>query len=211
LNELGAGAHLHQVDNGVDIDRFPFATGDRRPFDLVFVGNLGYFPNVDAMSWFITMVLPRLVVKFPSIRLNLVGARPARSLKRFAEHVPQVQLVGVVPDVHPHFASATLAIAPLRAGSGQQLKVLEAMASGTPVVVSGVTARGLAAVDGQDLLVADGVEATVNAISRLLNDPDLRRELAINARKLVERQYTWGRSGTKLERVWQLTARAAIG
>ncbi len=210
-NELGAGAHLHQVDNGVDIDRFPFATGDRRPFDLVFVGNLGYFPNVDAMSWFITMVLPRLVVKFPSIRLNLVGARPARSLKRFAEHVPQVQLVGVVPDVHPHFASATLAIAPLRAGSGQQLKVLEAMASGTPVVVSGVTARGLAAVDGQDLLVADGVEATVNAISRLLNDPDLRRELAINARKLVERQYTWGRSGTKLERVWQLTARAAIG
>lgn len=205
--EIGAGTRLHHVDNGVNVEQFPFATGDRRPFDLVFVGNLGYFPNVDAVSWFITMVLPRLIAKFPDIRLNLVGTRPARSLKRFAKCVPQVHLVGTVPDVHPHLASATLAIAPLRAGSGQQLKVFEAMASGTPVVASGVTARGMMAVDGRDLLVADGVEATVDAVSRLLNDPNLRRRLAINARQLVELQYTWGGSATKLERVW----RSAIG
>jgi polysaccharide biosynthesis protein PslH len=203
LEAIGHGLPLHQLDNGVELARFPFSLVERSQCEIVFVGNLGYFPNVDAVSWFATMVLPTLANIHPNIRLTLVGVRPHATLKRLAARMPVLNLIGPVLDVHPYLARATLAIAPLRAGSGQQLKALEAMASGAPVVVSSVTAAAMAAVDGHDLLVADGVDATVHAISRLLLDPELRKSLAANARHLIESRYTWAQSAANLERVWQ--------
>ncbi|MBP6530369.1 MAG: glycosyltransferase [Burkholderiales bacterium] len=202
LKAIGERGNLHLVDNGVDLPRFPYVSSGRMPLELVFIGNLGYFPNVDGVTWFATQVLPQLVERFPGLRLNLVGARPSASLKRLALENCNVQLIGAVPDVHPYLTSATLAIAPLRAGSGQQLKVLEAMASGTPVVASSLAAAGTVAVDGIHLLTADGVDATSVAVSRLLNDRVLRGSLAHNARQLVDARYSWEHSAADLERVW---------
>ena len=99
---IGDLSNLHVVSNGVDLQQFPFVTPQHRAKELVFVGNLGYFPNVDAICWFVRNVMPRLAKHFPEVVLNLVGARPALRLRRLASCLPHVRMVGPVPSVHPH-------------------------------------------------------------------------------------------------------------
>lgn len=199
---LGNPPNLHLVGNGVDLAQFPFVAHPRTHPEIAFVGNLGYFPNVDAASWFLTQVMPRLRAACPAATLRLIGMRPAVRLRRLCQHLPYAELVGPVERVHPHLARAAVAVAPMRAGSGQQIKMLEAMATGTPVVASSIAAAGLEAVAGRDLLVADDAGAFADAVARVLTDPVLAQQLAHNARKLVEQRYTWATSVAVLEQLW---------
>jgi sugar transferase (PEP-CTERM/EpsH1 system associated) len=199
---LGDPPNLHLVGNGVDLDEFPFVAHPRHGADIAFVGNLGYFPNVDAASWFASNVLPRVHAACPQATLRLIGARPAARLRRLCAGMPHVELVGAVDSVHPYVSRAAVAVAPMRAGSGQQIKILEAMASGTPVVASSIAAAGIDAVPGRDLLVADDAGAFADTVVRVLADPALAQFLASNARALVERRYTWAASSAVLEQLW---------
>ncbi|MGN6517847.1 MAG: glycosyltransferase family 4 protein [Dokdonella sp.] len=203
---LGDPPNVHLVHNGVDPAEFPFSDTPRDAAAIAFVGNLGYFPNVDAASWFATQ-MPRIRVAMPAAELRLIGARPAKRLLRLAAHVEGVRVIGPVERVHPHLARAAVAIAPMRAGSGQQLKILEAMASGTPVVATTDAAAAIEAVPARDLLVADEPHAFADAVLRVLGDRDLAATLARNGAEFVERRYSWRASAQALERVW----RDAIG
>jgi sugar transferase (PEP-CTERM/EpsH1 system associated) len=196
---IGDIENLHVVCNGVDLDAFAFAPPGGARTGVVFVGNLGYFPNVDAVTWFVDAVLPRLP---PAVRLTLVGAKPAPAIVRLAASNPRVELVGPVPDVHPHLARAAVAIVPLRAGSGQQLKMIEAMAAGTPVVATSLSAQGMGVTDGEQLLVADEAGAMAEAVVRLLSDEALAGRLATQARRFVESRHSWESSVVELERLW---------
>ena len=194
---------LHVVANGIDADQFAFSTQAREPDRLVFSGNLGYFPNADAAIWFVREVLPLLVARHPNIEIDLVGARPAAALRRLARNRHGVRLVGPVADMPMHLSRAAVAVVPMRAGSGQQIKILEAMGCGTPVVATSLAAAGLDAVAGRDLLVADDASAFADAVSRLLGDRELADRLARNARELVEQRYTWRHSALAIERYWK--------
>lgn len=200
--EIAPTTRCAQVNNGVDIDRFAFVENNRASHEIVFVGNLGYFPNIDAIHWFVRGVWPALLRQFPTIRLKLVGARPAASVAALARETANVELIGPVPEVHPYLAAATIAIAPLRVGSGQQLKILEAMASGTPVVATDVAASSLRAINDENLLVAIDENSMICHIKELLCS-DLRRvKQARAARNWVEQQYTWAQSAASLEAIW---------
>ena len=203
---IGDAGNLHLVGNGVDLQRFSFARAEASNSDIVFVGNLGYFPNIDAATWFANAVFPRVRAGHPQACLRLVGARPAPALRQLASMQEGVELVGEVPDVLPHLQRAAVAVVPLRAGSGQQLKLLEAMAAGTPVVATSQSAIGLDAVDGEHLLIADDVTTMTDAVLRLLRDPALARRLALAARARVEERWSWERSALDLERVWMAAA-----
>lgn len=193
---------LHVVANGIDPEEFAFSTQTRGPNTLVFSGNLGYFPNVDAAVWFAREVLPLLRAKHPEAELHLVGARPAAILRRLAQAQAGVRLIGPVQDMRPHLGRAAVALAPMRAGSGQQIKILEAMACGAPVVATSLAAGGLDAVADRHLLVADDAQTFADAVSRLLQDRAGADELARNARALVEQRYTWKASALAVETLW---------
>ncbi len=154
-------------------------------------------------------MMPQLLQQVPDAHLQLVGARPAARLRRVASRSPGVELVGPVESMHPFLARAAIAVVPLRSGSGQQLKMLEAMATGTPVVATSQSSAGLRVKDGEHLLVADGAEEMTAAIVRLLGDPALRTRLATQARELVEREHSWEQSAHELERLWIAVATAA--
>lgn len=209
---IGARANLVRIDNGVDADSFAFQTSEDDARDIVFIGNLGYFPNIDAASWFAREVLPTLRRTLPQTRLRLVGARPASVLRRLAATCDGVDLIGEVPDVRPHLHGAAVAVVPMRAGSGTQLKMLEAMASGTAVVATSLAADAVGAVDGEHVLIADDADSMAAACADLLRDPARRLRLALAARALVEARWSWARSADALERVWMDAAarRAAV-
>jgi sugar transferase (PEP-CTERM/EpsH1 system associated) len=198
---LGGAANVRVVPNGVDGAAFPYRPDGRPAARLVFAGNLGYFPNVDAAAWLARDVLPRVRAAVPAAELRLVGARPARRVRQLAR-LPGVSLAAAVPDVAPELAAASLAVIPLRAGSGLQNKVLEALATGTPVVATPRATEGLEVRAGEHLLVAEDAAGLADAAIALLRDAGRARALAHAGRRLVERRYRWEDSAAGVEAAW---------
>jgi polysaccharide biosynthesis protein PslH len=173
-----SGLHgLGQVDvvpNAVRLPQRRAASVGGADHDLIFVGNLSYEPNVDAARWLCTEVMPRL----GAARLALVGSRPAADVRALAGD--RVTLAADVDDVAPWYESSRLAVAPLRAGGGTSIKVIEAFAHRRPVVATTVAMRGLERLAGPEgpALIADTPEDFAGACGRLLADPALAAELA---------------------------------
>jgi glycosyltransferase involved in cell wall biosynthesis len=199
---IGEGPGLRIVPNAVDLMAFPFAARDREAASVVFSGNMGYFPNVNAAVWFTREVLPRVRRERPETRLTIVGTRPARAVRELARD-PAVTVTGRVPDIGPYLRRATVAVVPMRSGSGEQFKVLEAMASGAPVVATAAEAEQVGAEHDRELLVADDAGAFAQAVLALVNDPARAEALAHRGRRLVEARFTWRHSVEALEAVYR--------
>ena len=117
---LGGGSNVSVVPNGVDLDRFPFrANADRDAETLIFTGNMGYGPNEDAVVWFVDEVWPLVKRERPNITFLVVGTNPGERVLALA-NVAGVQVLGGVPDMGECLGRATVAIAPMRSGSGIQ-------------------------------------------------------------------------------------------
>lgn len=158
------------------------------PPRVVMTGNLGYFPNADGARWLLERVWPALARRHPQARLVLAGARPDRRL-RAAARAAGAELLVSPADLQGVLRGAAVALAPLRCGSGLPIKILEAWALGVPVVASPWAAAGTTARAGEDLVVADGPEEWVTAISRLLSRPEERRRLGEAGRRRLAADY----------------------
>jgi glycosyltransferase involved in cell wall biosynthesis len=157
-----------------------------------------YHPNHSAVRFFRQEVWPRLRERWPRLVWRLVGKSPA-AVKRFTSGDPRIEVRGPVDDAVRELARAQVAVAPVLAGSGTRLKILEAWAAGLPVVSTTLGAEGLAARDGENLLLADGGPAFAEAVSRLLACPDLRESLGAAGRLLLEKEFTWETAWKKLD------------
>ncbi len=172
---------------------------------VIFTGNLAYFPNRDCVLFLAREILPALWEAIPGIRLKIVGPDPPFEVRRLARADPRIELTGFVnpgQDLWAHLRSASVALCPLRAGSGMQFKVLEAMACGVPVVASLLAVGDIAAMNGRDLLVADDVPGVVSCVRQVLENPALASTLAWNGRKLVCERYTWEATTRQLEELY---------
>jgi glycosyltransferase involved in cell wall biosynthesis len=199
---IDEGGDVRVVPNGVDLHAFAYREDGRPRARIVFAGNLGYFPNVEAARWLADDILPRVRAAVSDGELRLVGARPAQAVRALAAR-PGISLAASVPAMAPELAGATVAVVPLRAGSGLQNKVLEAMATGTPVVATSRAVAGLAVRDGEHLVVADDADAIAAATVALIRAPDRARALARAGRALVERAYRWEDSAAAVEAAWR--------
>jgi glycosyltransferase involved in cell wall biosynthesis len=146
------------------------------------------------MRFFLGEIYPQIRHHRPGVRLRITGSKQGLDLSGLPLD-ESVILTGFVEDIRSEIAAATAAVVPLLAGGGTRLKILEAMALGTPVVSTRKGAEGLNVVDGQHLLMADDPTSFAKQAVRLLDDPDLRRLLSIQARDLVENRYDWAQIG----------------
>lgn len=200
---IGPFPNLRLNGNGVALEEFPFVVEGRAAHTLLFTGNLGYFANIDALLWFTHEVLPLVKAHRPDIRLSLVGARPHPSLLALTRQDAAIEVHGEVAHMHPYLAEAAVAIAPLRAGTGQSLKILEAMATGTPLVATPCAVRGIAVEPGRHLSLASQPADFAAQILDVLANPGQARQRAARARALVEAEYTWERSIAGLEDIYR--------
>jgi sugar transferase (PEP-CTERM/EpsH1 system associated) len=206
---IGPYRNLHVNPNGVDVDAFAFWDGPRIPDRLVFTGNMGYFPNVNAATWFAREVFPRVKAAVPGATLGIVGTDPAPEVRALAARDPAVEVTGYVDDLRVALRSATAAVVPMRAGTGIQNKVLEAMAIGTPLVVTPFALGGIDVRDGTHLLVGADAAAFAAQTVRLLREERLRAALARAARSIIEAAYSWEASVAALESVHARAASSA--
>jgi hypothetical protein len=190
------------IDNGVDCARFhPRAAGAPAIHDVHFVGSFGHSPNRDAIDWLLAEIWPRLRALRPAARLAIVGAHPPAEVT--ARHGRDgIEVYGTVADTAEFYRDARVLLAPIRAGSGTRLKLLEAFASGLPVVATKLAAEGLPVADGDHLLTGESAEDLAQATARLLGDAELGCRLGDNARRLAEERYDWRRCSEKLMAAW---------
>ncbi len=173
------------LESRLSVLRLPVAAGAggapaRAPAIAVFSGNLGYFPNRDAVLDFLRRTWPAVRARAPELRLVVAGARVSPRLRRLLERAGASVLEDPA-DLRGVVGAATLALAPLRAGSGVALKVLEAWAEGTPVIASAFAAAGADATCGEELLCAESAPQWAEAVGRLLHEDGLGERLRARA------------------------------
>ncbi len=203
---LGVSTPCRVLSNGVD---FAYFRRERpEPQDsrvIVFVGRMDYFPNVQGIVRFAREAFPLIRQNVPEAELRIIGAHPARGVRELAS-LPGVTLTGSVPDVRPYLRDAAVAIAPLYLARGTQNKILEAMAAEIPVVTTPLAAKGVQVVTGRDLLVAETSAEFAAQVTRLLQSPELRRELSCAALEQVAAAHSWAASLQLLDEILESRA-----
>ena len=204
----GLESRVVAIRNGVDSDYFspgrdfesPFAPEER---PVVFTGAMDYWPNVDAVAWFVREVLPQIRARDPAVRFYVVGMNPDRAVRALASDAATT-VTGRVDDVRPYLQHARVVVAPLRVARGIQNKVLEAMAMAKPVVVTAGSAAALS-VQGDEVEVASDAHGFAAKVLALM-DPARGEDFGRRARARVLKDYSWAAS---LEQLDELLERGA--
>jgi len=184
------------VPNGVDCQHNRPGLASLRPNTLIFNGALTYSANYDAMQYFLAEIYPRIRQQVPEVSLTITGSLRNVNPSGLSLY-ESVHLSGYVDDIRPLVTGSAVCVVPIRQGGGTRIKILEAMALGTPVVTTHKGAEGLEVTPGENVLLADDPEEFAAQVVRLLREPALRTCLTQNARQLVEEKYDWGRIGQR--------------
>lgn len=191
LRYLGA-KNVSVLPNGVDTEHYRPGrkTGEERspsPF-VVFVGTLDFRPNVDAVVWFADNVMPLLRRENSGVRFAIVGRSPSPAVLSLAAE--DIEVVGPVVDERPWLARAAAYVVPLRSGGGMRFKVVQAMASGLPVVSTRFGAAGVA-VTSEHIVFAESAREFRDGIQHIIRNPAEARRRADAARRLAVDVYDW--------------------
>jgi len=152
--------------------------------------------------YFINKIFPRIQRRIPEVEFLIVGSSPTEKMKRLST-LPNIRLIPDVEDVYPYLRESTIFVNPIRISAGIKGKVLEAMATGLPVVSTKVGTSGISARNGEQILLADTPSAFVKAVIKLLEDELLYSRLSLNARRLVEERYDWRKISSSLIQVYE--------
>jgi glycosyltransferase involved in cell wall biosynthesis len=207
LREIVPNAHAVVVPNGVDCEFFASAGTPTRANSLAFVGTMNWYPNVDAMQFFLRDVWPGLRQQVPGLTLDIAGSNPPDSLVQLGQSLAGVSVRGYLPDIRPLIDGAAIFVCPIRDGGGTKLKILDAFAMRKCVVAHPIACEGIDVTPGRDVILASTPQEFVAAIRALLEDAPRRVALGTAARELVEKQYSFRAIGAQFSSVLEETAR----
>jgi glycosyltransferase involved in cell wall biosynthesis len=200
--EYGVGAST--IPTGVDLDYFAFhpATEAAGPPVITFTASMDSLANIDGVRWFMDEVWPLIVRDVPDVQMRIIGRNPDAGLVAEAKKRSlRWTFTGYVDDVRPHLEGASAYVIPLRVGGGTRIKAYEAMAFGLPTVSTAIGIEGLNLQPGRHFLQADAPAEFAAAVVRLLQDGDLRHRLAVDARSLVEQNFSARSVGVVFEAI----------
>jgi polysaccharide biosynthesis protein PslH len=184
-------SNVSVVPNGVDIKSFAFRPKKSMSASptFLYVGNFRWMENKDAAEYLVHNWWPLIQEKYPGSHLRIVGPHAPRS------HY----YVGAVDKIQDEFTNADVLLAPIRVGGGTKYKILEAMASGLPVITTG---QGIAGMDvAGSVCVVKEPRDVLQSLERL-KDNTKRLSMIQQARKIIEKQYSWDLIAQKLDHVW---------
>ncbi len=198
LKTIAPGIKGIDVANGVDLNYFQPIDCAKVEKSLVFAGGLSWYPNLDAMSFFLRKVWPRLVAEVPNISLTVIGRNPPEWMLALQAEYPTLKVTGFVDDVRPYLSQAHIYVCPIRDGGGTKLKVLDALAMRMPLVADPIACEGIDVIDGESVIYATTPEDYVDSIKKLINDPQLCKKVADNGAALIQNNYSFESLGKKL-------------
>jgi glycosyltransferase involved in cell wall biosynthesis len=200
---LFAAPRVAVVENGVDTAYFRPTAPRASRGPILFLGSLDWRPNLDAADQLLKVIFPAVRAEDAAARLQVVGRTPPDWLRQRVAATPGVELHSDVPDVRPFLAQAAVMVVPLRIGGGSRLKILEALAAGTPVISTRVGAEGLETRDGEHLVTVERCEDMARAILDQVRDEAATALMTRAGRRLVEQRYDWDILADRLDAIWR--------
>lgn len=202
-----SGRPTDVVGNGVDVAAFDEVVPAVHAARVMFVGNFEYAPNIDALEWALSEILPQVWQQHPAMRFVVCGyALPERFQHMHDD--PRIEWHGYVPRLQDVQRDCSAFLAPLRQGGGSKLKVMEALAAGLPVVSTREGVSGIAVRASEDAVIADGASALAAGLCGLLADPQRGRRIGEAGRRLVRDRHDWGVAASELEAVYERLGRS---
>lgn len=183
------------IPNGIDTSFFS-SSQNKKTFDLLFVGNMSYAPNVDSAQYIVEVIMPLVWQSHPDTQLLIAGSNPSNEVKKLASD--RVHISGWIEDIRTAYDNAKIFLAPMRIGSGLQNKLLEAMSMQLPCITSPLANRSLSATTNEHAIICDTPEAYAAAIHLLLTDKEKYHSLAESGRSFVQEHFSWERSVREL-------------
>lgn len=208
LQTIVPQAHCAILPNGVDT--IGFRPGVGREDGMIYVGEMGWFPNQDALQYFCDAILPRVRAAGEQAPVRWVG-RASEATRRTYRQRHDVELTGYVPDIRPLVRDAACYVVPLRVGGGTRVKILDAWAMGKAVVSTSIGCEGLAVEDGRNILIRDDPDGFARAVCAVLRDGPLRQRLGAAGRRTVEDDYGWEQIGAAMLRSYAALLPSAPG
>jgi glycosyltransferase involved in cell wall biosynthesis len=189
LAPLAGSVPIVRIPLGTVVPPVALHSAGTDPRSVLFIGNFIHPPNVDAALWLMRSIFPRVRAVHSDARLMIVGANPTPEMTAMAG--PQILVTGAVEAVTPFLNRASVVAAPLRAGGGMRVKLLEALAGGKAVVGTPLAAEGLDVTHRDQLLIADDEAEFGLSLTRLLADPAERERLGHRAREWTRSHVPW--------------------
>lgn len=195
------------VSNGVDMEYFSKMPEkpDKKPV-VLFVGTFNWLPNVEAVEFLAERVWPKIRECIPEATLRIVGSSPTKKILSYSQRDTSIVVTGRVPDIRDEYARANVLVAPVFSGKGTRYKVLEAMATRTPVVGTAIALEGIGAQNGKEYLRADTADELAAETCRLLGNPELQETLGEAGQTFVANNYSWDQISRRLLHVYERTA-----
>lgn len=174
------------IPNGIDAHFLEKITVEKK-YDLAFVGNMNYPPNIEAVLFIATRILP----EFPGAKLLVAGATPHPRLEKLARQNPNIIVAGWIDDIRTAYLSANVFFAPMQTGTGMQNKLLEAMALGVPCVTTSLANNAIGAVHNESILVCDTAGEMKENLKQLFENAEKRYRIGTAGRAFVQERYSW--------------------
>jgi glycosyltransferase involved in cell wall biosynthesis len=190
---------VSDIPTGVDVAFFTPHSAAPPVADLVFVGSMDWLPNIDAVNFFVDEILPLIRHKRPACSVAIVGRAPSPALVDRARSDRRLVVTGTVGDVRPYLWGAEVSIVPLRIGGGTRLKIYEAMAAKIPVVSTTIGAEGLNVSAPRNIRLADTADEFANQCLHLLDNADVRTQMAEAAYQMVASDFSWDTAARRFE------------
>lgn len=195
---------IEVVSNGVDVKWFE-EKKKKLPDQptILFVGTFNWLPNVEAVKFLVHEVWPKVKKKVENAHLWIVGNAPTPEIMNFHQKDTAITVTGGIPDIRDAFAGAHVLLAPVFSGKGTRYKILEAMASETPIVATPTAVEGLGVTNGDEVLVGKNADEMAKLTVQLLQDKSVQKELAKNGKYFVTERYDWKTISQKLDGIYQ--------
>lgn len=176
------------LPNGVNTQYFTPMKVNKK-YDIGFVGNMGYRPNILATMFLANSILPELKKDNKNIKVLIAGARPAWRVKKLQDK--NIEVSGWLEDIRIAYSEIKVFVSPIFTGIGQQNKILEAMAMEIPVITTSTVNNAIGAEDGKNILIADNKDEFYYSISKILHDPILEQSIGEEGRRFILENYNW--------------------
>jgi polysaccharide biosynthesis protein PslH len=196
-------SQISVLPNGVDLDYFHSNPQIQRHEEtIIFSGKMSYHANISMVKYLVNEIMPRIWKVRPTARLYIVGKNPPSDIKQLEKN-PLITVTGTVEDIRPYLWCATVSVVPLLYGAGIQNKILEAMATGTPVVTTSKSLSALQVQPGRDLLVSNGADEYSQAVLRLIENRNLQREIGEAGSAYTKSHHSWSVIASQLVEIYQ--------
>ena len=177
---------------GIDLTKYEFSKDNKKTIDILFVGHMLHYPNIDGLNYFINKIFPLIKKEIPEVKFCVIGSCIEQTNLQIKNDT-NIEVIGEVQDIRPYLSKTKVMVVPIRLGGGMKVKILEAMSAGVPVVAAKTAVKGLKVIAGQDIYVANSANDFADKVLSLIQDESKRKTIAQNSREVIKKYYDLNR------------------